>query len=551
MSTSRGKIDEPLPAELGEVLGGYRLESVLGLGGMGCVYVASHVRLGRKAAIKVLRGSLAADQAYVSRFFDEARVVNAIRHPNIIDIFDFIETEQPLRVACIMELVEGPTLRACLQKSALSLEQATNMGLQLTSALEAVHRVGVVHRDLKPDNVLMCGDLDGDFSPIPSIKILDFGIAKVRMSGDAGRTTPGLVLGTPAYMPPEQIGGQEVSAASDIYSMGILYYEAIAGRRLFTGEPTGILRRKLLGEVAELVLPEGTPAQDEIRALVQSCLATDPKDRPNLAEARSALETILVIADEAQDQHAAETRVASLKPRPRTAEEPPPGPARSRASLPPFVAPGARSGPASSGPSLLSDPPETRIAELVPARPSDDARPVWPPPDDGIPLATPRGRGKTPAAAALSEPMGLQGHPETSRTPVLDPPTPTGPVVMPRTTRGMTFLVVGAAVLVVLSFVYLLSTRESTRIEIPVHPSEVSASPAPAQSAAPAVSAPAASPSPTAPAAPVVSAPAASPSPSASARPNPAADPAPSPSSTSKPKVKRVAPLPKDDIAPW
>lgn len=131
------------PAELGEVIGGYRLDRVLGLGGMGCVYAGTHVKLGRKAAVKVLKRSLAADSDYVSRFFDEARVVNAIRHPNIIDIFDFIETEQPLRVACIMELINGPTLRKVLAGRGLSLLQAINLALQLAAALEAVHSIGV------------------------------------------------------------------------------------------------------------------------------------------------------------------------------------------------------------------------------------------------------------------------------------------------------------------------------------------------------------------------------------------------------------------------
>ncbi len=410
-------------------------------------------RIGRKAAIKVLRASLAADAAYVARFFDEARAVNAIRHPNIIDIFDFIETETPLRVACIMELVEGPTLRKCLADGAFSLPQATNVGLQLVSALQAVHSVGVVHRDLKPDNVLVCGALDGNLSEVPAVKVLDFGIAKVRLSGDAGRTTPGLVLGTPAYMSPEQIGGQETSAASDIYSLGILYYEAIAGRRLFSGEPTAILRRKLLGEISELTLPPGTPAAREIQELVSSCLRSEPGERPTLSEIRTALETILVISDEARE----ETRVSQA----------PPARAPLRAQLPPFVAPGSqRPSPAPE----FGDLPETKLAE-VPRASSPGAAVPTPAraqrSEERLPVATPRPRVRSAPeqAAAFAEPMGIAplDGPPSVRTPVHEP---SGAVFLPRTAQGMTPLIVGAAILVLLSVMFYVGTRESPRIEI-------------------------------------------------------------------------------------
>jgi len=569
LSISKGKSEEPLPAELGEVIGGYRLDSVLGLGGMGCVYVGVHARLGRKAAIKVLRASLAADAAYVARFFDEARAVNAIRHPNIIDIFDFIETESPLRVACIMELVSGPTLRKCLADAPFTLPQATNVGLQLVSALDAVHSVGVVHRDLKPDNVLVCGSIDGNLSEVPSIKVLDFGIAKVRLSGDAGRTTPGLVLGTPAYMSPEQIGGQETSAASDIYSLGILYYEAIAGRRLFSGDPTAILRRKLLGEISDLVLPPGTPAEPEIRELVAACLRSEPRDRPTLSEIRTSLETILVISDEARE----ETRLSQA----------PPARPSLRAQLPPFVAPGSQK--PSRAPEF-GDLPETKVAEAprvsshaapspTPARPQRS--------EERIPVATPRPRVKSAPepAAAFAEPMGaapLDGPPSV-RTPVHEPSVA---VFLPRTAKGMTPLIIGAALLVLLSVMFYAATRESPRIEIlPEHePPQAAAVPERAAPAAPTPSATPAAPTPSAtPAAPASAASALKPPPSTSpTAPSPSATPAaPTPSATPatpatpasaasalkpppsasptapspKPRRPRPAPLPKEDIAPW
>jgi serine/threonine protein kinase len=284
--------DEPLPAELGEVLGGYRLDQVIGHGGMGCVYSASHVRLGRRAAVKVLKRSYAADTEYVARFFDEARVVNAIRHPNIIDIFDFIETETPLRVACIMELLEGPSLRQVVKQRPLNLLQAVNVMIQLVDALEAVHEIAVVHRDLKPDNLVIIGDLSTDLSRIPSMKVLDFGIAKVQVAG-AERTTPGLVLGTPAYMSPEQVSGQKVSSASDVYSFGAVFFESLMGRRLFVGEPMQIFRSKLMGEIPPIDLPPDLPERDRVVHAIRACLPQEANERIRLPELRIALQAIL------------------------------------------------------------------------------------------------------------------------------------------------------------------------------------------------------------------------------------------------------------------
>lgn len=291
MSSSRRERDDTLPAKLGEVIGSYRLDSLIGEGGMGCVYAARHVRLGRVAAVKVLRTSYAADAEYVERFFDEARVVNAIRHPNIIDIFDFVEVESPLRVACIMELLEGHTLRTTLKARTLSLEETINLGLQLADALAAVHGLQVVHRDLKPDNVFVL-EGSGDMSRVPSIKVLDFGIAKVH-APTGERTTPGMVLGTPGYMAPEQVSGQGVTSAADVYAFGTLLYEMLSGQRLFVGDSMAILRQKIVGELPPFQLPQGKiyrPLEDLIRRTV----TLDPKERPSIELVRRELESLRV-----------------------------------------------------------------------------------------------------------------------------------------------------------------------------------------------------------------------------------------------------------------
>ena len=280
---------EPLPAALGEILGAYRLDAVLGQGGMGTVYAGTHARLGRRAAVKVLRGSLAHEPSFVSRFFDEARVVNEIRQPNIIDIFDFVETDNPRRVACVMELVDGPTLRHAIATPGLRPIQAVNAAIQLCDALAAVHYIGVVHRDLKPANVLVSGDLRTDLSAIPCVKVLDFGVAKLVRPSDTNHTAAGLVLGTPAYMAPEQIAGEAVSAASDVYALGAVIYEMFAGKRLFDGTATAVMKNKFVGEIGPMDLPATLVGADALRGIIRAIVVPEPKERMLLGRVRTAL----------------------------------------------------------------------------------------------------------------------------------------------------------------------------------------------------------------------------------------------------------------------
>ncbi|MEQ8985790.1 MAG: serine/threonine-protein kinase [Deltaproteobacteria bacterium] len=317
------------PAEIGEVIGGYRLQNVLGQGGMGCVYEATHTRLGRRTAVKLLAPSLVSSQEYVSRFLSEAKIVNDVRHPNIVDIYDFIELENPRRVAYVMELVEGPSLGRLLKERRLTLEQAINVTFQLVSALEAVHAVGVIHRDLKPDNVLVLGDLNTDLSAVPSVKILDFGIAK-SVDGDVDhKTVTGSMLGTHSNMAPEQIAANPVSGATDIYAIGEIFYEMITGSRLFSGDRMPMLSQKLLGEVPELVFPADLPAAESVRELIHWCLALDAEERPSIAELANALSELIVLARDEGPEFSG--RLASL--RPEKAKDPEPTAANAMASM--------------------------------------------------------------------------------------------------------------------------------------------------------------------------------------------------------------------------
>lgn len=363
MSVSRPTpTDDQLPAAVGEVIGGYRLDAVIGHGGMGCVYSGTHARLGRKAAIKVLKRAYAADTEYVSRFIDEARVVNAIRHPNIIDIFDFIETAEPLRVACIMELLEGPTLREWLKRQPLELSQAVNLTLQLADALRKVHAINVVHRDLKPDNLVVVGPVDSDLSSVPSLKVLDFGIAKVQVAG-AERTTPGLVLGTPAYMSPEQVSGQKVSPASDVYSLGTVFYEMLASRRLFLGEPMTIFRQKLMGEIPPVELPKGLPEAERIAALIKRCVAFEKERRVTLSEIEAELRGILSAASGTK----AERSKVSAKPTLARAETQAydPGPTQAMPTPPPAQTPAQHDTVATFQGDLVTGSPPRRLTWLA------------------------------------------------------------------------------------------------------------------------------------------------------------------------------------------
>ncbi|WP_044182990.1 serine/threonine-protein kinase [Hyalangium minutum] len=305
-------------AQAGEVLGNYQLERLLGEGSMGQVFQARHVRLGRQVALKVLRPQHARDISFVRRFFQEARSVNQINHEHIVEIFDFVEDLERGHVYCVMELLRGQSLAEVMKEQPLTLERIQRIGVQVCAALGAAHRLGVVHRDVKPDNLfVMNRGGQKDF-----VKVLDFGVAKILTSEGTGNTLDGTIIGTPTYMAPEQAAGLPVDQRADIYAVGNLLYEMLAGRPPFQAPAFGQLVVQIITQ-APPPLPErlasGELMPRALAELVLRCLAKEPEARPqSLEEVTTALLTLTAKAslapldDEEEDIPTQRTRMPEL-----------------------------------------------------------------------------------------------------------------------------------------------------------------------------------------------------------------------------------------------
>jgi serine/threonine-protein kinase len=272
---------------IGSHIGSYRIVRPLGEGGMGLVYEAVDERIERRAVIKVLHAGLAQDQHIAARFLNEARAANRVKHPGIVSVYEF-GTAPEGAPYIIMEFLEGEPLRARLQARGPLGPEALRFARQIASALAAAHAQGVVHRDLKPDNVMIVPDEEAPGGE--RVKVFDFGIAKLAAQPGAGlRTRPGSVLGTPVYMAPEQFrGAEQVDDRADVYALGILLHEMLAGQPPFGGEFPELLLQHLMHEPPPLpaALPGVSPA---VEALVRRMLAKEPAARPRMAEVAQAL----------------------------------------------------------------------------------------------------------------------------------------------------------------------------------------------------------------------------------------------------------------------
>ncbi|MDR0343568.1 MAG: serine/threonine-protein kinase [Nocardiopsaceae bacterium] len=246
------------------IMGGrYRLDERIAAGGVGEVWRGHDTVLGRAVAVKLLRPEYTQHPETLARFRAEARHAGGVSHPGIAQVYDYGDDGQPFLV---MELVDGPSLASVVAEGPLTARDTMDVAAQTAAALAAAHAAGLVHRDIKPGNLLL--------GPDGQVKITDFGIAYV--AGSAPLTRTGTVIGTPAYLAPERVAGGSATPASDLYSLGVVCYECLTGERPFTGTPVEIALAHQHGQLPPL--PPHVPAQ--AAALVASLAAKDPAARP-------------------------------------------------------------------------------------------------------------------------------------------------------------------------------------------------------------------------------------------------------------------------------
>ena len=268
-------------AFVGRHLGGYEILSLLGAGGMGEVYRARDVKLGREVALKVLARPAGSDPAYLQRFEEEARLASALNHPNIVTIYGVGEEGDIAYIA--MELVRGRTLREVLAERALRVGEVLDLAAPLADALAAAHASDIMHRDLKPENVMV--------TPEGLVKVLDFGLAKhpVRLDSRvhaqddvatrAALTHDGMILGTVGYMSPEQAAGRPASLSSDQFSFGVILYEMCCGRRPFERDTSVETLSAIIREQPPAIQTVNPGVTFPIQQIVERCLAKQPGDR--------------------------------------------------------------------------------------------------------------------------------------------------------------------------------------------------------------------------------------------------------------------------------
>jgi len=306
-----------MPLLTGSQLGPYQIVAPLGVGGMGEVYRAHDSRLRREVAIKVVPDATAHDADRMARFSREAQFLAALNHPNIGSIYGFEESSTML--ALVMELVEGPTLADRIAQGPIPIEEALPIMKQITEALEYAHDRGIVHRDLKPANIKI--------KPDGTVKVLDFGLAKALSDESkptdisnsptltAAATKAGLILGTAAYMSPEQARGKAVDRRADIWSFGAVAFEMLTGKMAFKGDTVSdTLAAVIRGEPDWALIPANVPS--EIQQLIRRCLNKDPRQRlQSIGEARIAIENVI-------EGRTATTRASGISATPSSAVAP-------------------------------------------------------------------------------------------------------------------------------------------------------------------------------------------------------------------------------------
>jgi serine/threonine protein kinase len=266
----------------GAKLGGYEIVSLLGSGGMGEVYRARDPRLSRDVAIKVLPAAFAADRERRSRLEREARAAAALNHPNIVTVYSVESADSLLFVT--MELIEGRTLALSIPRDGFAPGELLDIAIPLADALAAAHGKGITHRDLKPGNIMI-----GTGDHVGRVKVLDFGLAKLADSPPHSATAStmpaepitgeGRVLGTVAYMSPEQAAGKPTDARSDLFSLGVILYEMATGQRPFKGDTNITVMSSILRDSPPLVTDLNGTLPTELARIIRHCLVKDPARR--------------------------------------------------------------------------------------------------------------------------------------------------------------------------------------------------------------------------------------------------------------------------------
>jgi len=264
---------------IGEELGSYRVIEPIGKGGMASVFIGEHSVLGHRVAIKVLHQANPDNPMVERRFINEAKAIAAIRHPGIVELFDFGRGPDG-RAYIVMELLNGETLRNRLRRGALPVRQALVFARQIASAVAVAHDAHIIHRDLKPDNIFLVPDAEVEYGE--RIKVLDFGVAKQMSMARAPseQTATGVLIGTPAYMSPEQCKGTgEIDHRADIYSLGIVLYRMVTGQLPFESAGTGELIGKHIYEEPATAHEIDPDIPEEVSDLIARCMEKNPKDR--------------------------------------------------------------------------------------------------------------------------------------------------------------------------------------------------------------------------------------------------------------------------------
>jgi len=284
------------------IKGRYRIVSRLGDGGMGAVYRAEQLSVGRTVALKVLHREFARDEEFVHRFHQEARLAAGLNHPRLTTVFDFDQSEDG-SLFIVMEYLEGTRLSDLIQSSSpLEIARAVRLAIQIGEGIEAAHAAGVIHRDIKPQNIMVR-------APGDDVKLMDFGIARLNDGGDVQLTRAGAMMGTPLYMSPEQIEGRAVGEKTDIYAFGVVLYEMLSGQTPFSAPTSAAVLAKQLNEAPRPLRAARPDVPPVLERIVMQALDKDPEYRQErIAEVVRGLRAVAGTAAPAPDETYVSTR---------------------------------------------------------------------------------------------------------------------------------------------------------------------------------------------------------------------------------------------------